>query len=32
VVDLPFPRAIRDELISRGKVSPHHHMPDSGRN
>jgi len=30
VADLPFPRAIRDELISCGKVSPHHHVPDSG--
>jgi hypothetical protein len=30
VADLPFPRAIRDELISRGEVSPHHHLPDSG--
>jgi len=30
VADLPFPRATRDELISRGEVSPHHHIPDSG--
>jgi hypothetical protein len=30
VADLPFPRAIRDELVSSGKVSPHHHLPDSG--
>src|SRR5262245_32038981 len=30
VADLPFPRAERDELISRGKVSPHHHLPNSG--
>src|SRR5438445_9996556 len=30
VADLPFPRATRDELVSSGKVSPHHHMPDSG--
>jgi Luciferase len=30
VADLPFPRAIRDELISSGKVSPHHHVPNSG--
>ena len=30
VADLPFPRAIRDELVSNGKVSPHHHVPDSG--
>ena len=30
VADLPFPRAIRDELVSRGKVAPHHHVPNSG--
>ena len=30
VADLPFPRAIRDELIARGEVSPHYHVPDSG--
>ena len=30
VADLPFPRAMRDELVSSGKVSPHHHIPDSG--
>ena len=30
VADLPFPRAIRDELVSRGKVASHHHVPNSG--
>jgi len=30
VADLPFPRAIRDELVARGEVAPHHHLPDSG--
>jgi hypothetical protein len=30
VADLPFPRALRDELVASGKVSPHHHVPDSG--
>jgi hypothetical protein len=30
VTDLPFPRAVRDELVASGKVSPHHHVPDSG--
>ncbi len=30
VADLPFPRAIRDELISRGEATAHHHVPDSG--
>jgi len=30
VADLPFPRAIRDELVARGVVSAHHHLPNSG--
>lgn len=30
VADLPFPRALRDELVAQGQVSPHHHLPDSG--
>ena len=30
VADLPFPRPVRDELVSRGQVSPHHHLPKSG--
>lgn len=30
VADLPFPRAERDELVASGKVSSHHHLPDSG--
>jgi hypothetical protein len=30
VADLPFPRAIRDELVSSGIASPHHHLPNSG--
>lgn len=30
VADLPFTRAIRDELISKGQVFPHHHLPKSG--
>lgn len=30
VADLPFPRAVRDELVSRGEASSHHHLPDSG--
>ena len=30
VADLPFPRAIRDELVSRSEASSHHHLPDSG--
>jgi hypothetical protein len=30
LADLPFPRAMRDELVSRGEASIHHHLPDSG--
>jgi hypothetical protein len=30
LADLPFPRAIRDDLVSRGEASIHHHLPDSG--
>ncbi len=30
LADLPFTRAIRDELVARGTVTRHHHLPDSG--
>ena len=30
LLDVPFPRAVHDELIAAGKVRPHHVMPDSG--
>ena len=30
VADLPFTRPIREELVSRGEVYPHHHLPNSG--
>jgi len=30
LADFPFPRAIRDELVTAGRVSPHHVLPDSG--
>src|SRR5262245_58789639 len=30
VADLPFPQAERNALISSGKVSAHHHLPNSG--
>ena len=30
VADLPFPRTVRDKLISTGQVSPHHYLPNSG--
>jgi hypothetical protein len=28
-VDIPFPRAVRDELVADGIVAPHHVLPDS---
>jgi hypothetical protein len=30
LVDIPFPRAIRNELVAMGQVRPHHVLPDSG--
>ena len=30
LVDIPFPMSVRNELIERGRVQPHHHLPRSG--
>ena len=30
MADLPFTRAVRDELIAAGRARPHHVLPDSG--
>ena len=30
LVDLPFPKAIHDELVAAGRVHVHHVLPDSG--
>jgi hypothetical protein len=30
LADLPFPRRVRDELVSAGRARPHHVLPDSG--
>ncbi len=30
LVDIPFPKKIRDELIAAGHVEPHHVLPESG--
>jgi hypothetical protein len=30
LVDVPFPRRIRDELVAAGKAERHHVLPDSG--
>lgn len=30
LVDIPFPKKIRDELVSVGRAEPHHALPESG--
>jgi hypothetical protein len=30
VADIPFPRAVRDELVAAGRAFPHRWAPDSG--
>jgi hypothetical protein len=30
LADLPFPRRVRDELVSSGRAVPHHVLPESG--
>jgi Family of unknown function (DUF5519) len=30
LLDVPFPRAVHDELIAAGLATPHHVLPDSG--
>ena len=30
LVDIPFPKLVRDELVSTGQAEPHHILPDSG--
>lgn len=30
LVDIPFPKAIRDEIVGAGEAEPHHILPDSG--
>ena len=30
LADLPFPRRVRDELLSEGRARAHHVLPDSG--
>jgi hypothetical protein len=30
LVDIPFPKPIRDELVSSGQAAPHHILPNSG--
>jgi len=30
LVDIPFPRKVRDEIVSAGLAEPHHILPDTG--
>jgi predicted DNA-binding protein (MmcQ/YjbR family) len=30
LVDIPFPKAIRDTLIANGEAENHHYLPESG--
>src|SRR5438105_4726925 len=30
LADLPFPKAIHDQLIAAGRAEPHHVLPDTG--
>lgn len=30
LIDIPFPRKVRDELIESGRVAAHHILPESG--
>ena len=30
LIDIPFPKPIRDELVSAGQAEQHHILPDSG--
>jgi len=30
LVDIPFPKKVRDEIVAAGRAVPHHILPDSG--
>ena len=30
LADLPFPRKVREELVSEGRAQPHHVLPETG--
>lgn len=30
LLDVPFPRSVRNELVADGKAEPHHILPESG--
>jgi hypothetical protein len=30
LVDIPFPKKVRDEIVAAGRAQPHHVLPESG--
>jgi predicted DNA-binding protein (MmcQ/YjbR family) len=30
LVDMPFPKKVRDEIVSAGRAQPHHILPETG--
>jgi predicted DNA-binding protein (MmcQ/YjbR family) len=30
LIDIPFPKRIRDQLVNSGQAEPHHILPNSG--
>src|SRR5215510_2554153 len=30
LVDIPFPKKVRDEIVSAGRAEPHHILPETG--
>ena len=30
MVDIPFPKKVRDEIVAAGRAQPHHLLPESG--
>lgn len=30
LLDIPFPKRVRDEIVAAGRAQPHHILPDSG--
>jgi predicted DNA-binding protein (MmcQ/YjbR family) len=30
LVDIPFPKKVRDEVVAAGRAEPHHILPESG--
>ena len=30
LVDIPFPKRVRDELVANGRAQPHHILPETG--